>query len=173
MLIRLNFVAWHMTLDNCISLVSAVIAFAGLFLVAWQIRASTKQQELQSLVKIYDINRKLLTLGFNHPSLFDILDDAKHENPVWQRRYLQLWLNLFALSQHHVKESVFKDDLKESLTRDISEFMSLKNMREHWSRFGPFYPVSFQKMVNDIIKTKNGEPPSPATAAHADQATKT
>jgi hypothetical protein len=169
-----------MTIESYIALGSTIIALGGLLLInrqirkateqnkllAEQIRESTKQQERQSFVEIYDKNRKLVSLGFSHPSLFAILDDAENIDPVWERRYLQLWLNHFALTQRHLKEAIFKDELKESLIRDISDFMSLKNMRRHWSRYGTFYPASFQKLVNDIIR--QNEPPHPDTAAQLD-----
>jgi hypothetical protein len=147
-----------MTLDNYISLVSSGIAFAGLLLVARQLRESTKQEKLQSMVKIYGVNRKLLSLGFDHPSLFTILKDAKGTDPVWERRYLQLWLNQFLLIHSYLKDSVFKGELKDGLIRDLSDFLTQENMLRHWQQHGSFYPVSFQKLVNGIIK-KN-EPPA-------------
>ena len=71
-----------MTLDHFVSLFSAAISFAGLLLVVLQLRDSNRQKEAESLVELYDINRQLLSLGFSHPQLFTILEDAKNADPL-------------------------------------------------------------------------------------------
>ena len=152
-----------MTFDNDISLISAVIAFFGLLLVALQIRGNTKQEQLQSMVKIYDINRKLVTLGFSHPELFDVLED-KPADAAKARRFLQLWLNLFLLAHSYLKESVFQGELKDTLVRDLSAMMGLKNMRRHWSQNRTFYPQSFQRFVEEIIQKQDRKEPPQRTA---------
>lgn len=155
-----------MPLEQVVSLFSAFISFAGLVFVALQLRGGNKQQELSSLVEIYDTNRELLSLGFSHPKLFEILADAEKADPVLERRYLQLWLNQFALIHAYMKESVFKRELKDSLLRDVSEFFTMENMQRHWRHHGSFYPVSFQEFVADVLK-KN-EPPKPAALNDSD-----
>jgi hypothetical protein len=124
-------------------------------LVVIQLRDSTRQQQSQSLVEIYGMNRELITLGFSHPELFAFLADDKHSNPVLQRRYLQLWLNHFSLVNAYLNQSLVKGELKESLVRDLSDALALKNMRHHWAEYGKFYPASFQELVNGILN----EPP--------------
>ena len=123
-------------------------------------RDGNKQQELSSLVEIYDINRELLSLGFSHPKLFEILGDAPDADRTLERRYPQLWLNQFALIHAYMKDSVFKRELKDSLLRDVAEFFTMENMQRHWRHHGAFYPVSFQEFVGDVLK-KN-EPPQAA-----------
>ncbi|HEV2691835.1 MAG TPA: hypothetical protein VG347_02965 [Verrucomicrobiae bacterium] len=153
-----------MTLDSLVPFFSPAIGLAGFMVVIYQLRRGTKQRELDSLVKVYDINRQLITLGFSNHGLFDIMADAPDADPVLERRYLQLWLNQFSLIFSYMYESIFKRELKDSLTRDVSEFMMMENMQVHWRHHGSFYPVPFQKFVNDIIK--NNEPPR--TAAQDD-----
>ena len=152
-----------MSLDHFVSVFSAAIAFVGLFLVAVQMRNATRQREADSLVRIYDTNRELLSLGFSHPPLFAILQDAEDVDPVWERRYLQLWLNHLSLLHFYLKRSVFHAELVDSETRALAEFMTFRNMRRHWQENGEFYPESFQKRVNAMIE--KGEPPR---AAHHD-----
>jgi len=82
-----------MTLDQKVAVFSALVSLAGLAFVALQIRQSTRQRAAEALVEIYDINRQLLTLGFSHPAIFEILEGKDDVNPVWERYYLQLWLN--------------------------------------------------------------------------------
>lgn len=152
-----------MTFDHIVSLVSAFISFAALIFLARQVRDGTKQRQAQSLVEIYDINRQLLTLAFDHPKLFAVLDD-KETDAVWERRYLQMWLNQFSLIHTYLSQSVIKGELKESLILDLSDFMSKKNMQRHWKTEGAFYPKSFQKLVNGLIAKH--EPPAKAAHAH-------
>jgi hypothetical protein len=152
-----------MASDHWVSVFSAAISFTGLLLVVMQLRANRRQQQMQSLVEIYDINRQLLSLGFSHPKLFAIMEDAPKADPVWERRYLQLWLNQFCLIYMYLKRSVLDRELKEPLERDLADFMKMENIRRHWRQHGTFYPTSFQKLVNGMIQ--KSEPP-PQTAAH-------
>lgn len=149
-----------MSFDQIVSLSSALISFVGLLLVAWQLRDGNKQQELASLVEIYDINRELISLGFSHPQLFAILRDTKDADLVWERRYLQMWLNQLSLIHSYLKRSVCDAELKESLERSLADFMMMENMQSHWQKYAQFYPASFQQMVNDCIK--KGKPPEAA-----------
>ncbi len=153
-----------MTLDQGIALFSATIAFVGLVFVGFQLRDGTRQQRSQSIVEIYGVNRELISLGFSHPQLFEVLADAKKADPILERRYLQLWLNHFSLVDTYLTLAVLKGDLKESLVRDLTDFMTMHNAQRHWQKFGQFYPASFQKLVDDVIK-KN-EPPEAAHAKH-------
>jgi hypothetical protein len=151
-----------MTFDHLVSLFSATISFAGLIFVALQLRDSTRQRRSDSLVKILDINRELISLGFSHPQLFGILADEANANPLWTQRYLQLWLNQFSLVHSYLEHSMLGGEVRGNLLRDISEFMLNANVRKHWEKFGHLYPASFQAYINDILK--KDEPP--AKAAH-------
>ena len=161
-----------MTFDHVVSLTAVIISFIGLVFVAVQLREGNRQRESESIVKLYDINRQLLSLAFDHPKLFPILDDAKDADPVWEKHYLQLWFNQLSLVHFYLKRSVVGKEFRESLVRDLGDFMVQKNMQRHWHKYAKAYPDSFQELVNGIIK-KN-EPPA---AAHVDarkhQATKT
>jgi hypothetical protein len=147
-------------LSEFVPFFSPAISLAGFLVVIYQLRRNSTQRELDSLVKIYDINRQLLTLGFSHPQLFQVLADAENVDPVWERRYLQLWLNQFSLLHSYMYESFFKRELKESLTREIADFFGTENMQRHWRHHGSFYPQSFQDFVNDL--RKKNEPPAAA-----------
>lgn len=159
-----------MSFDHAVSLASTlcsfvglICSFIGLMFVALQIRDATRQRETESIVKLYDANRQLLSLGFEHPALLKILEDKKIADPVMQKRYLQMWLN--QLSQMHLfqQRSVVHGELQDELRRNLEDFMSMDLMRKHWHEYGSFYPQSFQRYVNDILK--KDEPP-PAAAAH-------
>jgi len=154
-----------MSFDHFISLFSASISFVGLVFVGIQLRDATRQRTSDSLVKILDVNRELITLGFSHPQLFVILTGDKDADPVWTQRYLQLWLNQFSLVYSYLQHSVLQGEAKDNLERDLSEFMAMANMRKHWQRYGRLYPASFQAYINEILK--KDEPPAGKTAHHA------
>ena len=138
--------------NQLVAVFSASVSFIGLLLVLLQIRHGIRERSFESLYKVYDINRELLSLGFDHPELFRILADEKNVDPTLERRYLQMWLNQLSLIHSFLKKDEFDPDFQESLEREISDFMTLQNMRRHWNVRGPFYPASFQELVNGIIK---------------------
>jgi hypothetical protein len=138
-----------MTLDNYISLISAGIAFVGLWLLM-------RQTAMESIVKIHGGNRELLLHGFDHPQLFAILADDENADPVLERRYLQLWFNHFPLINTFLNQSFLRGELKRTLVNDLVDFMTLENARRYWVKYGRFYPDSFQALVRKIVKK---EPP--------------
>ncbi len=140
-----------MSLDHWVSLVSAGISFVGLLLVVWQLRDGSHRREAESLVEIFDINRELLSLGFSHPELLEVLD-GKSADPVRERRYLQLWLNQLSLIHAYLRRSVFDEELETWLERDVADFMMLPNVRRHWEAHGAYYPESFREMVDRILE---------------------
>jgi hypothetical protein len=142
---------------NWFALLQTIGIVGGLLLVMVQIRASTRQREMESLVEICGTNRELIGLAFSHPQLFAVLQDAKKTDHVWEQYYLQLWLNQFALTHCYLKQAVLKGEFKENLSRDVADFMSMENMRRHWQRCGKLYPASFQKFVGEILEKV--EPP--------------
>jgi hypothetical protein len=155
-----------MSLDQIVSICSAAIAFVGLLLVAVQMRGATRQREAESIVKLSDINRELLSLGFDHPALFKILEDTPDADPTTERRYLQLWLNQLLVVHLYLRHSVVDNDLRQSLERSLADFMTLKNMRQHWQHDRASYPDSFQKLVDGIIE--KGERPVKAARHESD-----
>jgi hypothetical protein len=149
-----------MSIDQLVAIFSATVSFIGLLLVVLQLRAATRQRESESLVTIYDINRELLTLGFSHPRLFAILEDAKDADPVWETRYLQLWMNQLSLIHLYLKRAVFDKELQEFLENEIADFVTHTNVQKFWQHRGVAYPASFRRLVDEIIK--KGKPPTAA-----------
>jgi hypothetical protein len=154
---------------------SAVIALIGLLpmfvqlrLVVAQLRATARQQEADSLVKLYEANRALISLGFPYPELFGVLRDAKDTDPVFEQHYLQLWINHLAMIHHYLQRSVFDRDLQDYLERETADFMTLENARNYWQEKGAAFSDSFQAHINGFIK--KGEPPLAAAARHASDA---
>jgi len=138
------------TLDN-------LLLFVSVLIVAWQMRDATKQSKLESQIRLYDINRDLISLGFSKPELFEILKDEKGIDATLQRRYLQVWLNQLCLVDAFKRNGEFTKDVEESFETDIRDMMLLENMRHHWQAYGKYYPASFQESVNDILREAGHE----------------
>jgi len=127
------------------------MTFAGLLFVAWQMRDANRQRKLETQIKLYDINRELISLGFTLPEMFRVLEDAKGIDPTIERRCLQLWLNQLALVDSFKRSGAFKRDVQDSFEADLRGMMSMQNLRRHWQEFGKIYPASFQKSVAEIL----------------------
>ena len=130
---------------------TSLMLFASLFMVVIQLKAHTEQRKLDSLTKLYDVNRELIALGFKHPQLFDILMDEKNADPIWERRYLQLWFNQLSLIHAYQRRGLYPSELPEDLETDVRDFMTMDNMRRHWSAYGRYYSTSFRAFVDRIV----------------------
>lgn len=153
-----------MPLEQIVSLFSALISFVGLLLVVVQLRASTDQRKVESLLQVYGINREIITLGFSNPELFQILH-GKKADPLLERHYLQLWFNQFALIHSFYGRKFFPPEMQESLEQDIRDFLSQENMRRYWLHQRIYYPESFQVFIDRLAGVKAGarreRPPPP------------
>lgn len=136
---------------------SVLISFASVALVVIQLRANAAQRDLESLKEILEINRELLTLGFTNPVLFDILNDTPGVDPVWEKRYLQMWLNQLSLTHSFQRRGIFRKELREAFERDIRDFMALTNMRCHWEGHKQYYSGSFRRYVEGILNSGEKE----------------
>jgi hypothetical protein len=130
---------------------SAVISFLGFVVVIMQLRDSNRQTKLESQIRLYDINRELIAMGFSKPELFEVLKDAKEVDPTTEQHYLQLWLNHLCLVDSFKRSGVFQKDVQESFEADLRDMMTMKNLRRHWRKVAKFYPASFQESINNIL----------------------
>jgi hypothetical protein len=142
-----------MSPDKYLALFSTLISFAGLLLVILQLRIGNRQRESDSLVKIFDINRQLLTLGFTHPQLFGVLE-GKDADPVLERYYLQLWLNQLSLIHSFLQRSIVEPELTDWLELEIADFLASPNVQRHWHLKRAFYPESFQSFVDKLCRVR-------------------
>lgn len=144
-----------MSFDQTVALFSALISFAGWLLVIVQLRDNTDQRRLESLLQVYGVNREIITLGFAHPELFQVLH-GKKADPLVEIHYLQLWLNQMALIHDFNQRRFLSAEMLEGVERDIRDFMTQENMRQHWKNHRQFYPESFQAYVDRIAEGKAG-----------------
>lgn len=134
---------------------TAFIAFASLFLSIYQIHNHTAQSRIESLLHIFEINRQRMILGFDSPDLFEILNDAEDADPNREQRFLQLWLNQFAVIHLFHARGLFERELMMSLEHDMRDFLNQANMRRNWERHAAFYPKTFQTYVKSVIKDQD------------------
>lgn len=133
-----------------VATVSVSLSFLSLMLVVFQLQELTEQRKLESLMRLYDINRQLLTLGFSQPELFDILHDRPGADPMLERHYLQLWLNQVVLIFYIQKRGFFAPDLRVSWEADARDLLKQANLQRHWRLCRQFYPTSFQTYVDSL-----------------------
>lgn len=131
------------TLDN-------LLAFFGLLVVGWQLRDGNRQKKVESQIRLQDINRELISLGFDHPELFEVLKDGGKADPTLTRRYLQLWLNQLSLFFALKTAGTLQRDFEESCEQDFRDMFDLPSMRSHWNTYGKYYTAPFRKAVEAI-----------------------
>lgn len=132
------------TLDN-------LLTFVGLLFVAWQMRDGNQQRKIESEIRMYDINRELIAMGFDKPELFEILKDTNKGDSELERWYLQLWLNQLSMFHSLKAAGALQKDYEKSCERDLRDMFEKANMRRHWKKFGKFYPTSFQTAIDAIL----------------------
>lgn len=132
------------TLDN-------LLTFVGLAFVAWQMRDANRQRKLETQIRLYDINRELIAMGFSDDELFKVLEDSDKVDETKERRYLQQWLNQLCLIDSFKRSGAFETDVRDSFEIDFRDMMLMNNMRRHWTRFKKYYPTSFQRSVDNLF----------------------
>lgn len=138
-----------------VAAVAVVISFVSLMVVVFQLHDLMEQRKLESLTRLYDINRELIILGFRQPELFKILHDqqgadSSEIDPMVERHYLQLWLNQVVLIFYIQRRGLFAPDLRASWEADARDLLQQENLKRHWRRCRQFYPVSFQNYVDSL-----------------------
>jgi len=147
-----------MTVEQWVAVFSALVSFAGWLLVVAQLKQGNDQRRLDSLLHIKEINREILSLGFDNPRLFPLLQGRKTADSTQEQHYLQLWFNQFELIHSFCEQGMFSQELAASLERDIGQFVSLDNVRQHWRRKRQFYTPSFQAFIDSLAEGKADAP---------------
>lgn len=137
--------------EYTISLLALAVSLSTLWYLIVQVRAYTKQLKLDSLIKISEINREILSLGFSDSELFDILENDATENTKKAKRYYQLWLNQIDIIWHAQKYDLFDADDNESIRTDIADLFMLGGMRSHWDSVSKYYSKGLCKYIDGIL----------------------
>ena len=160
----------NLEISEIIAVTSTAVSLASLLIVFWELRAGRKQKKATALIQVYDINRQLMSMGFDKPALFAAIGSDTREDEI-QRRYLQLWLNQIALIVELRNQRLFSSAQWESLETDIAYFVENPRFRRDWPKFRRFYPRHFQAFLDakiaDVEKTEAAEAPIPGASADA------
>ncbi len=144
-----------MSISEYVDIATAIMMLGSVVLVVIQLKVHNEQRKLDSFAKLYDINRELISLGFNNTELFEVLLDSEDVDPRLERRYLQLWFNQLSLMHAYRSRGLYPCEQPESLEADVQDFLQMKNMRSHWEAFGGYYPKAFRLFVEEMINQSN------------------
>lgn len=128
-----------------------------------QVRGYLKQLRFDALSRVLEINRTLLSLGFQNGALFDVLEGRSIPNVQIEKRYLQMWLNQIHLLWLAHREDLIDADHWEGHSRDFVSFVSLPNFKAHWQHTREFYSPDFGSFVDGLISGGPLSAQEPAT----------
>src|SRR6185503_5293421 len=122
------------------TLIAGLALFVSLFVMfitARQVSLLSRQLRLDSLIKISDANREIVSLGFEKPSLWKVLYDTNElhdpKSAEERKRYLQLWFNHI----HVIWKSYHLDLLDryewEACRADIAGALKIRSLQTHWT----------------------------------------
>lgn len=118
--------------------------------VLWQARLLRQQIRFQVLVEIKNINRELLMLGFDDPSLFRIIS-GKARDSEKARRYLQLWINQVDLIYHAKRNGLLSKEFVQALEVDIRSFFATKGVEDFWGEVSRYYAPGLREYVDQLL----------------------
>ncbi len=133
-----------------------IVSLFLMFLTARQVSLLSRQLRLDSQIKISDANRQIISLGFDKPELWKIVDDSREildaKKAEQRKRYLQLWFNHIQIVWKANDLGLFDQDEWRASRADIADFLTIRALRTHWSEVKRFYSKPFQKFIDSIIR---------------------
>ena len=143
------------------SVFGLLVAIVGIWLTLSQLVLLRRQLRLDSLIKIMDSNRELVSIGFEHPIVWSALDSSSGtvlvEEAQAQNRYVQLWLNHVQVIWGAWKAHLVSKSEWEAYRRDMMEGFRVKALQERWKELAEFYPLEFQKLVAEVVDESKAE----------------
>ena len=150
-------------IPTIIAALALAVSLIVMFFNARQLSLLMRQLRLDSLIKISDGNREIISLGFEKPELWKILYDSTEipdaKNAEERKRYLQLWFNhMHVIWKAHELGLLDRHEWT-ACSIDIEDFLSIRSLRVHWQEVRSFYPEPFQKFMDNTIRRINAESP--------------
>lgn len=132
--------------------VPLLVALAGLVITLIQLSWLRRQLQLDALLRIMDSNRALVALGFDHPQLWTLLEDAPAVGSEVQvrRRYLQLWLNHMQILWTAWRLGVVSGLEWQAFERDMRDSLKTRCLQEHWKQVAGYYPKGFGRLIAQL-----------------------
>ncbi len=159
-----DMLTWLSTVNSStmIAVLALVVSLIVMFFNSRQLSLLVRQLRLDSLIKISDCNRQLVSLGFAKPELWkalnestDLLDGKTAED---RRRYLQLWFNHMHVIWKAHRLGLLDRDEWNACRVDLIDSLRIRYLRTHWSEVKEYYPKAFQCFVDDRIKEGDETP---------------
>ncbi len=130
-------------------------AVAGIALTLAQLRLFRRQLKLDALIRIMDSNREIVTLGFEHPPVWSLIEGESGtvtaQEALARRRYLQLWTNHMQLMWAARQLGLVSEGEWHAYRQNLGEFLRSPALRKHWASVARFYPKGFQRLVTQLI----------------------
>jgi hypothetical protein len=145
-------------LGLAISLLALAISLISVVYVYVQVKAQARQQQMDFHVRLIEINRELLRMGFDHPELLTLLRGEEIADKDKQTRFIQMWINQSLIMWLGKEQGTIGDDAWYSLRRDIATFINRPPMKIHWQQVAPYYIPAFANFMNGLVRAQEEKP---------------
>ncbi len=135
-------------------------AVVGISFTLLQLLMLRRQLKLDALIRIMDSNRAIVALGFEHPVVWGAMEEetatALGDEALLHRRYRQLWMNHMQIMWSAWRLGLVAGRDWQAYRQDMTEFLRVKALQDHWGRVSRFYPEGFQRLVGELLQTEEG-----------------
>jgi hypothetical protein len=106
-----------------------VVALVGICFTLTQLVLLRRQLKLDTLIKIIDSNRAIVSVGIEHPQIWPNIGanewDAVHGQAEARRHYLQLWINHMQLMWGAWRQGVVSREEWNAYRADMADLLQL------------------------------------------------
>ena len=149
-------------IGQAISLLAFGLSLISVLYVYVQVKAQRRQQQMDFHVRLVEINRELLNMGFAYPELLAVLRGEEIDDKDKQTRFIQMWINQSLVMWLGKEHGIIGEDVWYSLRRDIATFVNRPPMKAHWLQFAPYYIPGFANFMNGLVQQQNQAEGQPA-----------
>lgn len=131
-----------------------LVAAVGILITLAQLVLLRRQLRLDTLIKIIDSNRAIVSVGIDHPDVWPTLEENRQDSLAARaevrRHYLQLWINHMQLMWGAWRLGVVSREEWNVYRLDMADLLQLPSSREHWDRVARFYPGNFRRFIAQV-----------------------
>ena len=142
-------------IPTVVASLALVVSLIVMFFTARQVSLLVRQLRLDSLIKISDANREIISLGFDKPelwkTLYDSTDIADAKSAEERKRYLQLWFNHMHVIWKARNLGLLDRHEWSACKADMSDFLQIRSLKTHWEEVRNCYPKPFQKFLDSCL----------------------
>lgn len=148
-----------------VSLVALAASVISVLYVYVQVKTHKRQQQMDFHIRLIEINRELLNMGFEHPELLTLLRGEEIGDKDKQTRFIQMWVNQSLIMWMGKEHGIIGDDAWYSLRKDIATFVNRPPMKAHWQEVAPYYIPAFANFMNGLVQAQQEAPEKPGLLA--------